>query len=392
MMFGLFRDKKEKSIQDFLVDFALYREVIGRIEKAKSLRRLNRVNECNQALLEAESIARTYIDRNSREKRAHLLLALFLIETGDSERAIPLIDNLLNSSKFQWSSDEKQALLGALQKFQRERPYNERTPSATHGFTQVYCCTNCGRLHNFVSLPCPHCDWFPTTIEEMARSMSLTNLHFKIPALLLMSREMAKGRKVDHIVPNLVSTVQIFLNTPQRLEEAKEILALAHTNANKNHRLIGELRECGSCSARNPLSGGAANVCVKCDQVLNWPDALRALACMDNLLWFFEQRVEVSSEESFSDFVCILVAMLNNLLRKQESPSSREREYSIRLLSSMAAVCDADKGAVIHTKNPQKLEIFMFKENMRDDSETFGMLICMELKYFVEVMERGVLC
>ena len=250
MMFGLFGGKKKNSISDFLADFALYREVIGRIAKAHSLRRLDRNDESIQVLLEAEGIAKNYIARMPQEKRAHMLLALYYIEIADADRAKPVIDNLLNSSKFQLSDEERHALSGALTKFQRERPYTERTPSSPPGFTQVYCCANCGRLHNFVSLPFPHCDWFPATIEEMARSMVLTNLNFKIPTLLLMSREMSKGRKVDQIVPNLISTVQTFLNTPRRLEEAKKILALAHTHANKNHRLIGELRECGSCGAR----------------------------------------------------------------------------------------------------------------------------------------------
>ena len=78
------------------------------------------------------------------------------------------------------------------------------------------------------------------------------------------------------------------------------------------------VRECEGCGNRILFSG--AEECEKCGEPVNWPDATRTLACMDNLLWLLEQRVEVSSADAFSDFVCVLVAMTNNLLRKQEVP------------------------------------------------------------------------
>ena len=34
---------------------------------------------------------------------------------------------------------------------------------------------------------------------------------------------------------------------------------------------------------------------------LNWPDLVRTLVCIDNLLWLLEQRVEPSDSEDFSE-------------------------------------------------------------------------------------------
>ena len=67
-----------------------------------------------------------------------------------------------------------------------------------------------------------------------------------------------------------------------------------------------------------------------------------------------------------------------------------DRQYSIRLLTDMGAVCDLNKGAVIDTKNPKKLQIYLIKSSMRDDSETFGLFLYKELEFFVEKMTEGI--
>ena len=111
---------------------------------------------------------------------------------------------------------------------------------------------------------------------------------------------------------------------------------------------------------------------------------------MDNLLLLFEQRIELSSSEDFSEFVCVLVLMTNNLLRKQESPSERVRFYALDLLSKIGAICDLGKGAIIDTKDTKQLKIYTVKESMRDDSQMFGLFWYNELEYFVRKMREGV--
>lgn len=239
-----------------------------------------------------------------------------------------------------------------------------------------------------MSMPCPNCDWSPQTIEETARSIILSNSHFKVPVLLTLAREMANGRTADDVVPNLVSDGKTYLSVPKQKQVVEQVFYMLRQNEHKNHRSLSMVRECPSCGNRILFSG--AEECEKCGETVNWPDAIRVLACMDNLLWLFEQRVEVSSTDAFSDFVCILVAMTNNLLRKQDVPSMRDRQYSVKLLTDMGAVCDLNKGAVIDTKNPKELKIYLIKDSMRDDSETFGLFLYRELEFFVEKMADGI--
>jgi hypothetical protein len=124
---------------------------------------------------------------------------------------------------------------------------------------------------------------------------------------------------------------------------------------------------------------------------VNRPEALRLLACMDNLLWLLEQRVEPNFTDAFADLVCVLVDMTNNLLREQEVPSIRDRQYSLQLLTDIGAICDLNKGLVIDTRNPRHLEIYFIRDSVHEESEIFfGLLIFKELEFFVAKMADGV--
>lgn len=388
MIFGLFGSKKKQTVADLLAEFVAYQQLVGHISKAKSLLKLKRAEEANKVFSDAEGMIQGYLKSNPREKKGLMMLALLYSEAGDPAHAEPIIERLLHSGDFQLDNDERLVLSAELQKLQRQKPAEQRSPDSPSGFTQIYCCAKCGRLHNFVSMPCPHCDWSPQTIDELARSMILSNNHFNIPALLLLAREIGNGRPATDVVQNLMNDGRTYLSTPKQREGVELVFSMLRQNEHKNHRSIEMVRECPHCRHRVLLSG--AEQCDQCNQSIAWPDAVRTLVCIDNLLWLFEQRVEASSAEAFSDFVCVLVAMANNLLRKQEAPSARDRQYSLRLLADMEAVSDMNKGAVVQTSSPKDLKIYLVKDSMRDDSETFGIFLFQEIGFFVTKMEQGV--
>jgi len=387
MPFGFFGSKK-KNIADLLAEQVTYQQVVGHLAKAQSLQKLGRNDEARQVLLEAECMAINYLNQNPREKKAHLTLAMLYVESGIVDRAEAIIDRFLKSGEFQLTVEERLGLEGELQKIRRERPYNHRSFEGPQEFTKVYCCQNCGRLHNFVSMPCPHCDWSPQTIEEMARSIILSNPYIKIPGLLILSRQMANGRQASDVVLNLNKDGQTYLSVPKQRQVVEQVFTFLRQNEYKNHRNLNILLECVGCNTRVSFSG--SEKCEKCGAPVQWPDAIRAIACMDNLLWLLEQRVEVSSADAFTEFVCLLVAMVNDLLRKQEPPSEQRRKYAISLLRTIVAISDLNKGAIIDTSDPRDLKIYLVKDDMREDSEIFGSFLFKELELFIEKMVKGV--
>lgn len=389
MIFGLFDSKKKKeSVSDLLSEVLIHQKLVAHIGKAQSLKKLDRFEEMRQVMLEAERMVSNYLNRNPREKRAHMLLVLFYCETGLSDRAEPIIKKLLNSSDFQLEDDERLILSGELQKIQRQRPLSQRTSDSPDEFTQIYCCANCGRLHNFVSMPCPHCDWSPQSVDETARSIVLSNAYFDVPTLLVLAREIGNGRAADDVVLNLAQKTKSYLDNQKKRADVSQVFTLLRQNEEKNHRSLNMVRECANCGEK--ILQSCAERCQDCGEWVNWPDAIRTIACLDNLLWLFEHRVEVSSNKAFSEFVCVMVVLTNNLLRKQESPSDKDRQYCLQLLAELEVVCDRNNGAMIETKDPRNLKIYFVKDCMLEDSENYGQLLFSELSFFVTKMSAGV--
>lgn len=206
MVFSLFGKKKQETISDLLYQDMLFKPVSERLEKASSLQKLGRLDEARQVLVETEGAVEANVNRNPNSLQAHLLLAYFYKKAVITNRAIVILERLLNSGEFQIDDQQRHLLQGELQKLKRERPISEKKfedGTAPSAYTQIYSCQNCGRLINYVSMPCPHCQWSPSTLDEMARSFFLKNTNLDVPLLLTLAREVSKGRSPQEVVGNL---------------------------------------------------------------------------------------------------------------------------------------------------------------------------------------------
>ena len=392
MVFSLFGKKKQETISDLLYQDMLFKPVSERLEKALSLQKLGRLDEARQVLVETEGAVEANVNRNPNSLQAHLLLAYFYKKAVITNRAIVILERLLNSGEFQIDDQQRHLLQGELQKLKRERPISEKKfedGTAPSAYTQIYSCQNCGRLINYVSMPCPHCQWSPSTLDEMARSFFLKNTNLDVPLLLTLAREVSKGRSPQEVVGNLETMAQEFMSVPKNREHMDYLYQLLRKDEQKQVRNMAIVRKCPECGDRKIWST-YDEICEKCGARVRWPDAVQTLVCMDNLLSLLEQRVEPNYTESFSEFVCLLVLMVNNLFRKQENPTPEQRRYALDLLSKIGAIADKNQGAIIDTSNPQALKIYLVKSNMAEDSETFGVFLHSQLQFFIRKMMEGV--
>lgn len=387
-MLNIFGKRKVETFSELLSKYAIYKELTQQLAKVGSLQKLGRGEEANIIIANLERKVARNLEIQPHDKWACCLMALFYIEASFTDKAEVALDGLLRDGAFAFTPDERDAISAELQKLRRERPTAERSKEGPEGYTQVYCCANCGRLHNYVSMPCPNCDWSPDTVEATAKSMVLSTAYLDVPALLLLCRELAKGRAVDDVVPNLSDSVRTCMTSPEHRQATNQVFHLLREHKAKNHRDLNLLRDCRSCGKRVRFSG--LTKCDRCGAPIDWPDAVRTLVCMDNLLWLFESRVELSFGEEFSDFVCLLVAMTNKLLRKQEAPSQSARKYGLGLLTAMGAVCDTNRGAVIDTHDPSNMQVYMVKDHMVEGSETYGIVLFGELQFLAEKFRDGV--
>ena len=388
-MFGLFGKKKEKSIYDEIKNFAAYQKTSTLIEKANNLMKLGRKDEAAQVFAEAEQLAINSVKSAPDSLQANLLLAFFYKKAQVHDRAEEILENLLKSNHFKLEGQNRLIIEGELQRIKREKPIDQKNIRGSRdNFTQIYSCHHCGRITNYVTMPCPNCQWYPADLLSFARSVVLSTSTMKVPALLLLAREVSEGRPPSEVVVNLDSNAKQYYELPESTSKLRYMFDLLQKNSSKNLRDMNMVRECPNCGERILFSN--ENDCNSCGKPNGWPDAVKLLACMDNILWLFEQRVEVSNTKEFSEFVCLVVLMTNELLRKQEVPSSKQRQYALSLLSDMKAISDKNNGVVFDTTNPGDIQIYLVKENMLEDSEQFGQFFYAELEFFANKMSNGV--
>ena len=388
-MFGLFGKKKRTTIYDEIRYFVAYKETSNLIEKANNLLKLGRREDSAEVFDKAEQIALTSVQNSPDSFQANLLLAFFYKEAQVYDRAEEILKNLLNSGQFKIDKEKRNILVAELLSIRRERPVGEKSKeNSPEDFAKISSCQNCGRIIKYVTMPCPHCQWYPTEPSILARSIIISNPTIKVPALLLLAREVAKGRPPSEVVVNLDRNAREYYEMSESDSKLKHMFNLLQQNANKNTRDMNMVRKCPHCGDRIGLSH--EEECGSCGELIAWPESIKLLVCMDNLLWLFEQRVEIVYSKEFSEFVCLLVVMTDELLRKQEAPSINRRKYALSLMREMKSISDANRGVVIATRNPESLHVYVVKENLLEDSEQFGFFLLSELKFFVGKMINGI--
>jgi tetratricopeptide (TPR) repeat protein len=166
-MFGLFGKKKKTTLYDEIRDFVAYQKVSKLIEKANNLLKLGRREEAVNIFTDAEQVSINSVNNSPDSFQANLLLAFFYKEARVYDRAEEIFDNILSSDAFNLD-EEKRIIVGAeLQKLRREKPISEKNKrNSSDDFTKIYSCQNCGRIINYVTMPCPHCQWHPSDVSR----------------------------------------------------------------------------------------------------------------------------------------------------------------------------------------------------------------------------------
>ena len=390
MVFRLFKKKtKPDSIAGNVSEAVLCHQAYNLLEKAKSLKKLKRYDESQELFKKIEQSIKKHLKSNPTSITANKLLAHVYWETGDLYQAESVLDKLLTSKKIELPKEDEMFLNKLLEMVRKQQPLKEKLLKGNNdSYAQIYSCQNCGRLIKFISIPCTHCQWLPNDLNELGRSFVLSNKGFHVSALLLLSREVSKGRKPSEIVPSLGETARKLLAWDEAKDLQKRIFTKLKEEEGKSLRSIKAVRQCPNCLEQILYCN--QEKCGNCGEIVQWPEILRLLICMDNILWLFEQRFESSTSPEVSEFVCLLVTMIDELVRKQEAPSNYQRQYALQLLEAIESIYDKNRGAVIKTEYIEEIEMFIFEQNILQDSEYFGMFACSELTYFVKRMKESV--
>ncbi len=199
----------------------------------------------------------------------------------------------------------------------------------------IYACQMCGRLIEYITVPCIHCGWQPTTLTKISHSGLLCTNFFSLWDLLVIGREMAAGRKSADVVPKLAQVVADYMAEP-RSEYRRDIENVFKiTQRKKSDDFLAWLQMgiCQRCGFKSLHQD--AKQCHNCNAPLHLPPPLRLLMGATRLIIHFQLNFEAPRSTEFDSFIRYLVSLQSKLCRTQETPSERERAQVLNMMTRL---------------------------------------------------------
>ena len=306
------------------------------LAQAELLERLGRSADRESKLRMAMTLAKDFFE-------AHRHSAPAILSAARAARAAKQLDLAASmlSVAHKLSRDEKtkQNILYEENLLTRERAVASSSLEAMARELLVYACQKCGRLVEYISIPCMSCGWCPATLLEVSHSGRLARNIFSLWELLSIGRGIVAGRKATEVVVNLADVAAAYMADPQSLYR-HDIEAVFKTSQNNlifgNYFFWNEAEICKSCGTRNLNLIQDAKECHQCKAPWRLPPPLRLLMCLTRLSIHFQHNFEAPKSNEFDLFIRYLVFLQSKLYRTQETPSGRERTYALDLMTKLA--------------------------------------------------------
>ena len=252
----------------------------------------------------------------------------------------------------------------------------------------IYVCQKCGRLIEYVSLPCMCCGWRPTTLFEMSHSGCLNNRIFSLWDLLVIGREIAAGRKATDVVPKLAQVAAKKMADPQSRQDIEIVFQTAEKKFD-TFFFWHDAAVCENCGTHNPRQD--AKECQKCKGRLRLSPPLRLLMCLTRTLDHFQGSFEAPKSKEFDLFIRFLVTLQSKLYRTQETPSHHERIQVLDLMSKLARFELSNGIAEIIMTNPHKISSHL-RDGLPDEQKPHAITVLADftntLQFLADWMSR----
>jgi len=322
------------------------------LAQAESPERLQRTADRERKLSWAMAVATDCFE-------AHRDSALAILNAARVAKAagkVELAARMLNAAR-ELDGDQiiESKILYQEQWLARELAVGSGSPEALAQRLLVYVCQRCGRLVEYISIPCMSCRWRPTTLLEMSHSGRLSRSNFSLWDLLAIGRGIVAGRKVTDVVQNLAQVAAEDMADPQSKyrQEIESVLQTAQQKQFDNYFFWHEAAVCEGCGTRNPRQD--AKKCRKCKAHLRLPPPLRLIMCLTRTLEHFQHNFDAPKSNEFDLFIRFLVSLQSKVYRAQETPSHLERARVLDLMAKLARFELANGIGEIMMTDPQNI-------------------------------------
>jgi len=270
--------------------------------------------------------------------------------------------------------------------FERPSDNSDNTPNVDNSMAaeqEVHLCISCGRLINFLTIRCPHCDQLPTSRRDLAASIILSKRYLGVSQLIDISRRFNEGECFSDIVSNLEQKVDEMLAPgSERSKDIEELVIYIRQKEHVHYPSITDLQLCKNCG--NQLyffePEESYDMCEECGEKTSLTAVEHACRNLAHLLELIEERVDLNDLENLSEFVCLTVYMLTSILERK-GIDARTKKRAFSLLAEIGVISTINRSAVIELNKSNGLKVHIIAENSNKES------IFLDTRLFLELQE-----
>jgi hypothetical protein len=229
----------------------------------------------------------------------------------------------------------------------------------------VYACQHCGRIIEYISIPCMFCGWQPLTILDASRSGRLAIPWFSMWDLLKIGREINRGRKATDVVSNLVESSAASMAHPQYRSYVEGALDEAQKKKVDSFFYYLRAASCNRCGASIPGPNPFITKCSHCEAQLRIPPPMKLLKCLARASIHFQHNFAGEQSEGFDLFIRYLASLQSKLFRDQETPTHDQRNRVLESMRSLGKFRVVTNFGTINMSDPERI-IFHQNDSVPD--------------------------
>jgi len=338
------------------------------LAQAETLERLRRTEDRRRKLLWAMAITADCVDANPASQLAILNVAR-VARVGRqfdlAVRALSAAREIAPGERTDFGILYQENLLV------RERDIAGGSHEAMASRLIVYACHQCGRLIEYISVPCIYCGWRPTTLLATSQSSRLSTTWFTLWELFGIGRQIHAGRKATEVVVNIADVAANLVADPESWYRpyVQDIMDTAEKKSADDFFCYSESSKCHNCGS--DVARQDASQCGNCRATIRAPPPLRLLKCLTRLSIHFQHNFESPRSKEYDLFIRFLISLQSKLFRMQETPSDRERAQVLTLMIKLEKFEVANGAGTIAIGNPKNVSYEM-KDALAEDKKVIA--------------------
>jgi hypothetical protein len=180
---------------------------------------------------------------------------------------------------------------------------------------------------------------------------------------------------MDAIIGNLREMQLKSLRDAKTVEMFENLLSLGGSPRSKPAIPVWKVRSCQKC--RKDLIVSTTEKCGSCGHIVQSDELRNAAFASDSILGILEDRSVPPRTAEAAEFICFLVWLRTRILDDQANCDSIAARDALQLMGNIYVLDDG--GAIVDLQDPKSPQIHVVQDRMKEDSQTYAVLLCGEL-------------